>query len=161
MKLDLTRLLNSFIEEITFEDTIVFDKEYTNRTEIRELKPVNVSGTITKTVDDLCYLSIQVDGVMILPCSISLEDVEYPFHIDINEILSENIEEYEEYIKISENSIDIFPIIWQNIVMEIPLKVVSPKVNRRNISGEGWKLISEDEEETDESNNLLDNKEER
>jgi uncharacterized protein len=153
MNIDLTKLLHGLIEEITFDDTIEYDKEYIDRTEIKDLKPVRVHGNIRNTMNDLCTLDLVIEGMMILPCSITLEDVEYPFHIETTEILSENIEDDEEYIKISDNSIDILPIVWQNIVMEIPLKVVSPNVDRRNISGIGWKLISEED--------TIENKEDR
>lgn len=146
MKIDISKLLSSYEDEISFEDTVNIDKEYLSNTDIRELKDVHVVGNIKKNINDNLLLNMQVDGVMILPCSVSLVDVEYPFHIEISEICSENDDENEEYVKINENSIDILPIIWQNIVMEIPLKVVSPNLDRRNISGIGWRLITEDEE---------------
>jgi uncharacterized protein len=152
MKIDLTKLLNGFIEEVSFNETIEFDDEYIKRTEIRRIEPVNVKGSIRGTMNDLYTLNMIVEGKMILPCSVSLEDVEFPFNIETTEILSEKDEEDQEYIKINENSIDILPIVWQNIVMEIPLKVVSPNLDRRNISGIGWKLISEED--------TIDNKEE-
>ena len=47
-------------------------------------------------------------------------------------------------IKINQNYIDIIPIIWQNIVLEIPLRVVSEDVSDSVTSGDGWKLIRED-----------------
>ena len=145
MKIDLTRLINNFVESISFDDVIEIDNEHLKRTEIRRITPVIVKGVITKNSDYTYLLSIGISGTMVLPCSITLEDVDYPFNIEINEFLDENDENNEEYIKIFENSIDIFPIVWQNIVMEIPLKVVSPNANRRNISGIGWNLISEDD----------------
>ena len=145
MKIDLTKLLNGFIEEVSFNETIEFDDEYIKRTEIRSINPVLVSGIIKGTMNDLYTLNMLIEGSMILPCSISLQDVELPFNIEITEILSENIEEDQEYIKIEGNSIDILPIVWQNIVMEIPLKVVSQNLDKRNISGIGWKLISEED----------------
>ena len=145
MNIDLTRLLKSYTDELTFRDVITFDKNYLDLTEIRELKPVNVIGSIKKTMEGLCSLEIKADGVMILPCSITLEDVEHPFNIEIYEVLNDNEQNDEEYIKINEYSIDILPIIWQNIVMEIPLKVVKPGLDRKKISGDGWELIIEEE----------------
>ena len=81
---------------------------------------------------------------MVLPCAITLEDVNYPFCININEILSEWDLDDEKYIKIINNSIDIMPIIWENIVMEIPLKVVS-KSSKIKMEGDGWRFISDEE----------------
>ena len=43
------------------------------------------------------------------------------------------------------NSIDLIPIIWQNIILEVPLKVISPNVQYENLKGDGWKFITEEE----------------
>ena len=59
--------------------------------------------------------------------------------------MSENVDNNEEYIKIINNSIDIMPIIWQNIVVEIPIKVVSPNLDDVKLEGDGWKLLKEEE----------------
>ena len=50
----------------------------------------------------------------------------------------------EEYVKIMQNNIDIISIIWQNIVLEIPLRVVSEDIDDSLTSGDGWKLIREE-----------------
>ena len=144
MKIDLTKLLNSFIEEVTFEDFIIFDESYIEKSEIKELKDVFVKGSIKKNSNDLYSLDINVTGIMVLPCSISLENVDVPFNININEVLNET-SDFEEYIKINDKYIDIIPIVWQNIVMEIPLKVVSPNLNRELFNGDGWRLLTEDD----------------
>ena len=47
-------------------------------------------------------------------------------------------------MKKSENTIDIFPIIWENILMEIPIKVTSPDADKE-LSGDGWKFVTNDE----------------
>jgi uncharacterized protein len=73
-----------------------------------------------------------------------LVDVNYPFNIKIYEVIDLESKENEEYLKIDKNSVDILPLIWQNIVLEIPLKVLSPNLDRSNIKGDGWKLVDED-----------------
>jgi uncharacterized protein len=37
------------------------------------------------------------------------------------------------------------PIIWQNIVVEIPMKVVSPNLDNTKLKGDGWELLTEEE----------------
>lgn len=145
MRIDLGRLIGGFVEELEFEGDVIIDDELIKKTDIRRLEGVRVKGYVRKSLEDYISLFMNISGVMVLPCGVTLVDVEYPFNIETDEILSENSTENEEYIKISDNSIEIIPIIWQNIVMEIPLKVVSPTLDRRNIGGIGWKLISEDE----------------
>ena len=90
-------------------------------------------------------MSLIIDGVMTLPCSVTLKDVLYPFHIETEVKISNDDENLEEYVKIIQNSIDILPIIWQNIALEIPLKVVSDDVSDTPTSGDGWKLVSLDD----------------
>ena len=88
---------------------------------------------------------------MILEDSISLDNIEYPFSIDIDENIEENLEK-------DENSIDILPILWQNIVLEVPLKFT--KVNDLSkYNGDGWKLISEEEASSTSNNPFLELKE--
>ena len=53
-------------------------------------------------------------------------------------------------MKILNNSIDLLPIIWQNILVEVPIRVVSPDIEEENIYGDGWKFITTEEEEDKE-----------
>lgn len=145
MKIDLTRLLNHYIEDIKINDNLKFTDDYLANTEIRQLSDIEVTGFIASTADDLYELNLNIKGEMILPCAITLEDVSYPFDIKINEILSDDDESDEKYLKIINNSIDIVPIIWQNIVMEIPFKVVSEKARHMKLEGDGWRLITDEE----------------
>ena len=57
----------------------------------------------------------------------------------LNELLDENDEKFT-------NILDIFPIIWENILMEIPMRVVSPSAEDLEIKGDGWRLVTEGEE---------------
>ena len=84
---------------------------------------------------------------MVLPCAITLEPVNYPFSVKISGNLEEMLEEINENSKKIENSIDIFPIIWENILMEIPMKVVSEKAKDIKLEGDGWRLITDEKRE--------------
>lgn len=129
MNIDLRRLINNVDEKIILDDFIEFDESYLENCDIKQLNNVRYVGSIRKNLDDVYTLNLNVTGSMIIPCSLSLEDTNYDFNIYINEILTYNESKDEEYIKIMKNSIDIIPIIWQNIVMEIPIKVKSPKID--------------------------------
>ena len=62
---------------------------------------------------------------------------------DVIENIGDDI--LEENNKIINNSIDLIPIIWQNIILEVPLKVVSPDIEVKNINGDGWRFITDEE----------------
>lgn len=145
MFIDITRLQNRSTNEFLYKNTIVLDKALYKNTDIRKLSPVEVSADIKRITDTSYKMSLEIKGEMTLPCSITLNDVIYPFDIKTEVKLSNEDEEDEEYVKIIQNNIDIISIIWQNIVLEIPLRVVSEDANNSPVSGEGWKLIREDE----------------
>lgn len=140
-------------DDIVIEDFILFPKEYTH-TEIKRLDDVFVKGIISKEDYGDIHINLNISGKMLLVDSISLEDVFYPFSCEISEIM-------EESEKISDKTIDITDILWQNIILEVPLRYTEVK-DFSEFQGDGWKLVSEDERRI--SNNpfkaLIDNKEE-
>lgn len=151
MKIELTRLKHNIIEYIDINTSLNISDIDLSDTELIDLKGVNVSGIITKDNLDNYLLDVCVSGVMVLPCSVTLEPVDYPFETKITGNIEEMLAEIGENDKKTENSIDIFPIIWENILMEIPIKVTSSKADTQKLSGDGWRLIT-DNEETKETN---------
>lgn len=144
MLLDLTKLQNRKENELVYNDTIELDESLYKDTDIRSLSPIEVSITIHRVTDSSYSMDLGIKGTMILPCSLTLKDVSYPFDIKTEVKVSNDDENDEEYVKIIQNNIDIIPIIWQNILLEIPLRVVSEDADDSPISGDGWKLIRED-----------------
>ena len=100
--------------------------------------PPNASGPKMKPT---------ASGEMILEDSISLDEISYPFSVKIEEKVDENSK------KIS-NTIDIMDILWQNIVLEVPLQLTEVE-DLTKYQGEGWKLVSE--EELNKENNPFSN----
>ena len=144
MLLDLTKLQNRKENELIFNEVITLDNDLYKDTDIRELSPLDVSINIQRITDSAYNMDLYIKGEMTLPCSVTLKDVKYPFEVK-TEVKVSNIDENdEEYVKIIQNNIDIIPIIWQNIVLEIPLRVVSEDISDSPVSGDGWKLIRED-----------------
>ena len=74
---------------------------------------------------------------MIIGDSVTLEDVSYPFTITYDDFLPENS------LK-SENILDIFEFLWENIVLEVPLQFTKVR-DLSKFHGDGWKLISEED----------------
>ena len=139
--LDITKLQNRRADKLEYSDVITLDKSIYENTDIRDLSPVDVKIDIRRVTDSSYKMDLEIKGVMTLPCSITLKDVKYPFDIK-NEIKLSNDDELDEdYVRITQNSIDIIPIIWQNILLEIPLRVVSEDISDSVTSGDGWKLI--------------------
>ncbi len=143
MNIDLLRLKNNVDKIIEIDEDISFKDYDFSGTDLIDLKDVHVSGNLTKdSMDDIC-LYLSVSGIMILPCAITLEDVTYNFSFNIDDKLENILKELEIDKKI-ENTIDILPIIWENILMEIPMRVVSPNAKLDSLKGDGWRFVTDE-----------------
>lgn len=147
MIIDLIRLKNGIDDKIIIDENVTVSKEYLDKAGIIDLKNAKVEGEITRNSNYDYYVSLDIYGTMILPCSLSLKPTNYEFNIKIDDNLLTLLEEIDENVKKVENTIDIFPIIWENILMEIPMRVVNSDISSIPKEGKGWKLIDEDEEE--------------
>ena len=147
MNINLSKLLYNQEDEIIINEIIDIPKEYLTN-DIKDISKVNIEGKITSD-GYIIELKLNIKCTLTLICSISLKDVKYDVDIDIEEEISEDNEE--KNMKILNNSIDLLPIIWQNILMEIPIKVVSPDIEEKNIYGDGWKFITDEDEDENRS----------
>ena len=134
MKIDLNLINRLGKQEIDESiDTALLDL---SNTEIIRVNSAHFEGLASLNyVEDLELTGVLI-GEMVLPCSISLEEVNYPFEIDIEE----NLGNFDEILKNNKNSLEILPIMCENIVLEIPMKVVKKGIDITNISGDGWEL---------------------
>ena len=146
MKFDLTRLKSGIESYIPVDINYEFTKEKLENSDLLELNNVHISATITRNSFDEYEINGNITGEMILPCSVTLKPVKVPLDTDFDVNIADFIKETEEKSIICENILDIFPIIWENILMEIPMKVVSDDVSNQTMGGDGWKFVSEKEE---------------
>ncbi len=148
MIIDLTQLVIKSLDELFIEkENFSFPKEYFDKSEILDLNDTKVSGYITLDEDDYPNLDLDLSGVMVLVDSISLEEITYPFSIKIAEKMEEKLENVT-------NTIDIIDVLWQNIVLEVPLQLTEVK-DFSQYQGEGWRLVSE--EDLNKKNNPFSN----
>lgn len=125
-------------KKINIDGEVNISDELLSTSTIRRLNNVHFNGYIDKLIDDSYELVGVITGTMVIPDDITLEDFEYNFASEIEE----NIEE----TRINfQKSIDITEDLWQNILVEIPLKAVNDKNKNIKLEGDGWRLISEDE----------------
>ena len=146
MKWTKSELLQAENNTIEFDESIEFDEAFLSKVNhLRNLKDVNVSGDIHyESETNLAIANIHVQGVMIVPCSISNEDVEVPFDTSSCEVYSfeknpSNVDVHET----RKDIVELYPAIFQLIVMEIPYKVVKEGV--KYPKGKGWEVVSEEE----------------
>jgi len=146
MNIELDELFCHNTDKIIIDEDVLFTEEYTS-SDIQELKNVHFSGLIRESSDTTIKLEGTLTGTMVMEDSISLEDVDYSFSCEIDENLDEILEN-------NQNTIDILEILWQNIVLEIPLKFTIVE-DLSKYQGDGWKVISEDEIKRDNPFSIL------
>ena len=153
MNIDLTKLITGTEEELIIEEVLNFPVENLNSTSIKELKEVIFKGSITKLYDDTFEITGTITGIMVLPDDITLEPVDYSFKSEIEEKFSEFETNEEKSLQIIKNRLDITEFLWQNILVEIPLKIKNEKNENLSLKGNGWRLVTEEELERERSNN--------
>ncbi|MBR3198560.1 MAG: DUF177 domain-containing protein [Bacilli bacterium] len=141
MIIDLTPLKSGIKDEIIIDENLSFNEEDLKMTELLDLKEVKATGNIYIDSLDEYILNLKVKGTMILPCSRTLKPTEYKFTSEIEE----NLEENNENFKKNQKTIDILPIIWENILMEIPIRIINPEAEETKVKGDGWELITDSE----------------
>ena len=137
MNIDLTKLNSGLVTTINIEEIVDFSSKLEESNEILDLVDVNVKVAITKNSTNENVLNATIKGNMILDDAINLEELSYPFETSI-------IDEILEKLENNENSIDILEVLWQNIILEVPLKFTKVK-DLSEFHGNGWKLVSEDD----------------
>ena len=133
MLIDLNKLNNSNIDISGKYD---ISSSYYENSDIIRLDSLEVSGEISLDEEENEIIDCTIKGNMILPDTISLEEVDYPFTIEFSDIIPETA-------KKSKNILDIFEFLWENTVLEVPLQFTKVE-DLSKFHGDGWKLISEE-----------------
>ena len=140
------------LNKLVIKDLIVDeDVTFTDRPLISGLKKVNkahYSGTIKLNEEEQIELDLDFTGDMILTDSVTLDEITMPFNIKIEETIDEKDENMAEYFDKMQNTLDIEAILWQNIVLEVPIRIRKDDSDI-SLEGNGWGLNKEDEEDID------------
>ena len=134
--IDLIEINNGLVDEIKINDKYDLSEYLDASSNIFDIKKVKVVGSINKIQDEL-NIKIKINSEILIEDSISLDKVWYPIDIEIDEKIDEFIEK-------NEKSLDIINFLWQNIVMEVPLRYTEVE-NYSKYKGDGWKLVSDEE----------------
>ena len=132
MQIDL-----NFNDSYKLNEVVNIPKTYFENSSVKKLDNIKVEGKLYYDSEDNLYADVAISGNMVLADDISLEEVLYPFSIEYNDILDENL-------KNNQNTLDLFEFLWENIVLEVPLKFTKV-TNLSEFHGDGWKLVSEEE----------------
>ena len=143
MNIDLSKIDE---KGIVIDDIVSFGSEFIKNTSIKELNNVKVKGRAYYSITNEIVFDCDVEGSFVLLDAMDLEPVKYPFKIKISEVLSENATELS---KNEVKTLDIMDILWQNIVLEVPISFRRHPDEKYNLEGEGWELVDEERKKVD------------
>jgi uncharacterized protein len=134
---------------LSFDETVNVSDLKDRDPEIREISPVRVTGHAVFEDRKITFF-MEIFGEMVLPSSKTLEDVEYPIHVQTAEVfrLDSRVEEEsddEEVHDIEQETVDLLPFVKEAILVEKPIRVVSGDEEPLP-SGNGWELVSESDQ---------------
>ena len=127
----------NFSSTFNINEKLIIPKEYYENSDIVELKEIDVVGKLYYDDEDNLFIDIKANGVMILKDSISNEEIEYPYEIEYDDLVPENLKKMQE-------KLDLFEFLWENIVLEVPLRYTK-ETDYSKFKGNGWKLLDENE----------------
>ncbi len=140
MELNLGSLSNNRV--VWYDQDFEVPSSYYENTSIIALRDMHVKGSIR--IDSLAMLNVDltVSGIMVLPDSVTTEPIDYPFTSKIVEEYDLNDEKFLEYYQKKQNILDIMKILWENIVMEVPMRFTA--IKDAHLFGDGWSLNREE-----------------
>ena len=147
MLIDIKDLRLNKADNLKVDEVIELSSEQLQEAKIMETKNLEIKGSISAYGNNEYYLDLIMSGTIVLPCSVTLKPVDNEISAEITGLYSEMMAEIGENERKVENSLDIFPILWENILMEIPIKVTCPEATDLKLSGDGWKLVTEESDE--------------
>lgn len=126
----------------------VEENDLLHHTQVKSIPEVHVTGTLQFDHRSLVFSDLDLDGVMIVLDSITMEDLEVAFDTKSQETYSfDPIKENDEdIIVVKKDTVDINPEIFQAIIYEAPMSITRLPRDQYP-KGDGWQLLSDQDKE--------------
>lgn len=146
MKIDLHHVL---IHPISFHGKVEIPSSYYKGTEILNMPLIDVEFEIKRnsSQDDLLFL--KAEGHFDITDSKTLQSVAYPFCFEFEEKIDESNDFFAKKLENSKNTLDIMEILWENIVLEIPISYSVSEETFLEGSHDGWEVTKEGEKKSE------------
>ena len=145
-KKDFLNAKNGIIE--IDEWIAVEENDILHHTQVKSIPEVHVTGTLQFDHRSLVFSDLDLDGVMIVLDSITMEDLEVAFDTKSQETYSfDPIKENDEdIIVVKKDTVDINPEIFQAIIYEAPMSITRLPRDQYP-KGDGWQLLSDQDKD--------------
>jgi len=127
MKWQIAKLLKAQAKEVEVNEEVDFSDAANRNPDIRKISKVQVIGKgLIDSTKRIIVFDLTIQGKMTLGCALTLDDVIYPFTATLNPVFTWNPETYDEDSEdyLIKDTVELAPVIWQEIFIQIPLRVV-------------------------------------
>lgn len=119
--------------------------------QVRDVSPIHVTGRADISSAKVVF-HLHITGQLILPCSRTLVDVQYPIDITTTETFLLKAVDYDleaDNVTVVEGDVvNVIPVIEELLLLEIPMQVFCEDVDGKEAApqtGKEWSVISEAE----------------
>lgn len=151
LKWTLNQLQKHRNKEFLIDETVQMDDIKKDNPEIRDVSPIHLTGRGDISSTKVTF-HLTIKGYLVLPCSRTLVDVNLPIHVETTEtflLFGAEFEPHEEVHRVTGDVIDLYPVIREILLLEIPMQVfcddVVPGEKGAPQSGKDWEVISEED----------------
>ncbi|MCM3706165.1 MULTISPECIES: YceD family protein [Bacillaceae] len=151
MKWTLSQLQKYRSKDFPIDEIVNADEVMKLNPEIRGASPMHVTGRAdTDSAKVTFHLTIK--GHLILPCSRTLVDVNYPINVETTEtflLKGPDYETEEEVHQVKGDVIDLNPILHEILLLEVPMQVFCEDSSEEGApqSGKDWEVIHEQDKQ--------------
>lgn len=124
MKWSVSQLRKLTTNPYHFSLELDFSSEAEQVEDIQNIGIALVEGTISRVDDDIFRCTYHLKVELVLSCSLTLEPVNYLMDFEQEDLIGYANADYDDVVEISGNTIDLKAIVWDNIIVNIPIRIV-------------------------------------
>jgi uncharacterized metal-binding protein YceD (DUF177 family) len=146
MKIELNKIPTS---GLFIDSDVVLDETLYENADIISIEKLHIIGNVNYDYENNLAINLEANGVFILEDAITLDKIEYPFSCPIEENISDLENDCGNFYEKSKNTLDISEILWENIVLEIPISATNSNSSEISLKGDGWELVNDNVKKID------------
>jgi len=116
--------INSFPHH--FDETFDFSDQLTADGGILSIGITHVFGYLNRVTFDKYELVAKVSVLLVVECALTLEPTDYQLDFELVDLFSFIEDSSDDVVVIHNNVLDTSEIIWGNILLEKPIRIVKP-----------------------------------
>lgn len=128
MKWSVQQLHKLTVNEYHFSSEYDFTEYITNIDDIYDISIAKVTGSVVRDFEDNFVFNLNIKATLVLQDARTLEPVNFPLDLDVVEIFGEDDSLNDDIRLIQGNTIDLKDVVWENILLEKPIRVVKEEL---------------------------------